>query len=214
MKSQSPSKRQPSATPGKVAARTFTLLWSFLTIFLVMFEPLVAAANCGSSASPSYSDIDAILLNQNGCDSAIQEPDTAKQLRVVSTLRCSTFWILFWDPGRGAIPTTYSQYSLRNSIGTFHLSISLDDARHVLEKHSFFTVSSSEGFVTDAARSTLAVRRCGVVTIVKSYNTALSRDDLAIHNVIEEFRALITVARAKRISSAATGFLETGLFDL
>jgi hypothetical protein len=74
-------------------------------------------------------------------------------------------------------------------------------------------VSSSEGFVTDATRSTLAGRRCGVVTIVKSYNTALSWGDLAINNVIEEFRALITVARAKRISSAARGFLETGLFD-
>jgi hypothetical protein len=214
MKSQSPSRLLASAKPGKAAARTTTPLRSFLVFLVIMFEPLLASANCGFSASPNYSDIDAILYKQNGCDSAIQEPDTSKQLRIVSTLRCSTFWILFWDPGRGAIPTTYSQYNLRNSIGTFHLSISLDDARHVLEKHRFFSLSSSEGFVTDTARSTLAVRRCGVVTIVKSYNTALSQDDLTIRNVIEEFRALITLARAKSISSAATSFSEAGLFDL
>jgi hypothetical protein len=213
MKSQSPSRLQAAARPRKAAVRTTTPLRSFLVVLLIMFEPLLASANCGSSASPNYSDIDAILYKQNGCDSAIQEPDASKQLHIVSTLRCSTFWTLFWDPGRGAIPTTYSQYNLRNSIGTFHLSISLDDARRVLQKHNFFSLSSSEGFVTDAARSTLAVRRCGVVTIVKSYNTALSQDDLTIRNVIEEFRALITVARAKRILSAATSFSETGLFD-
>src|ERR1700690_3022593 len=101
-----------------VAFATAALAMSFTTSF--------AVAKCGTGNPPDYGDIEAVMLTQNGCRSAIQEPVAAdlisKQFphgRTSSAFDCSTYWVLFWETGPAKFPTTYSQYNLRDSVGTF-----------------------------------------------------------------------------------------------
>jgi hypothetical protein len=88
-----------------------TLLWTLLSATEVL-------AGCVSGSSPSYGDVSAIQYSQNGYNSNFQNTSSPK-LNVTEAFDCSTFWALFYDLGRGAEPTTYSQFSLKNHIGTF-----------------------------------------------------------------------------------------------
>lgn len=104
-----------------------------------------AVAKCGTGNPASYDDIEAVMLTQNGCGSAILEPVasnlTSKQFPhdwIASAFDCSTYWVLFWETGPAKFPTSYSQYNLRGSVGTFHLSATLAEARAVLQKDEFF----------------------------------------------------------------------------
>jgi hypothetical protein len=51
---------------------------------LAALMPIVAASKCGTGNAPSYADIDAVMLTQNGCKGTIQDP-------IVATLKSPSF---------------------------------------------------------------------------------------------------------------------------
>jgi hypothetical protein len=160
------------------------------------------------------------MFTQNGCKNTIQDADAAT-LRSqqfpegwsVSTFDCSTFWVLFWWSEPARFPATYSQYNLKDTVGTYHLSATLADATELLKSDDFFALSPTDMIVTDTARAVLSVRRCAVVTRVSIYNAPLSGQDAQTLRLFSDLRALVMRARAARISSSPQDFDENGLFN-
>jgi hypothetical protein len=170
----------------------------------------------------SYADVDAVMLTQNGCDGTIQDADVATLKSpqsphgwLVSTFECSTFWVLFWNNGRDNVPTTYSQYNLRDATGTFTLLATIDDARALLRKDRFYDLYPRGLMITDTARAVMSVRRCAVVTRISVYHMreASAEQDAATLKLFHDFRALVINAAKKRTSSSPSDFELTGLFD-
>jgi hypothetical protein len=143
----------------------------------------------------------------------IQEPIASLTLHLVSSIDCSTFWVLFWESGPAKLPTTYSQYNLRDSVGTFQISADLDQARALLQKDKFFFIAPPDGFVTDAAWSVLSVKRCAVVTTIKVYDTVAALQDPAAQGLLRDLRMLVARANATRIAETPSRFSQSGLFD-
>src|SRR5262249_29863641 len=199
-----------------MAARA-ALAWVFAA-----FTPVAAYSKCGTGNTPSYSDVDAVMFTQNGCKGTIQDASVAT-LRspqfprgwFVSAFDCSTFWVLFWNNGRDNVSTTYSQYNLKNAVGLFDLSATLDDARALLEKNRFYDLNPRSLMITDTARAVLSVKRCGVIMRISAFNTQDSGEmqDAPTLRLFDAFRTLIAGASKKRISSAAKDFEQTHLFD-
>lgn len=190
--------------------------WSLLAVLM----PIAANSKCGTGNPPSYDDIDAVMFTQNGCKGTIQDADvstlrspTFPQGWSVSTFGCSTFWAFFWNNGRNDVATSYSQYNLKNSVGLFDLSATLDDARATLKNDHFFVLNPASLMVTDTARAVLSVRRCGVITRISVYSTAVPEQDSPTLRLFDDLRALISGAGKKRISNAPKDFEETGIFD-
>jgi hypothetical protein len=189
---------------------------------LAALIPSVAKAKCGTGNQPSYDDIDAVMFTQNGCNSTIQDANVATlkspyvpQGWFASTFVCSTFWVLFWNNGRENVPTTYSQYDLRESAGTFTISATLDDARTLLRKDRFYELYPSSRTITDTARAVISVKRCAVVTRISVYNVPGSPEDqdAATLTLFDDLRALVSGAAKSPISSSPKDFGLTGLFD-
>jgi hypothetical protein len=116
--------------------KTITGRAALTWVLLVAFAPIAADSKCGTGNVPSYGDVDAVMFTQNGCKGTIQDANVATlkspqfpQGWFVSTFDCSTFWVLFWNNGRDGVPTTYSQCNLKNAVGIFDMSTTLDDAR-------------------------------------------------------------------------------------
>lgn len=192
------------------------LAWSLL----VVLTPAAANSKCGTGNPLSYDDIDAVMFTQNGCKGTIQDTDVSTlrstafpQGWSVSTFGCSTFWAFFWNNGRDAVATSYSQYNLKNSVGLFDLSATLDDARATLRNDHFYDLNPASLMITDTARAVLSVRRCGVITRISAYNMPGPEQDGPTLGLFDDLRALIVGASKKRISSAPTDFQETGIFD-
>jgi hypothetical protein len=216
--------RPPIGAPGAMPhrARTMTLKAMLVWTLLAAFAPVAANAKCGTGNALSYGDIDAVMFTQNGCKSTIQDADVsalrspARPRRwYVSAFDCSTFWVLFWNNGREDVTTTYSQYNLKNAVGMFDLSATLDDARTLLDRDQFYDLNPDSLMITDTARAVLSVKRCGVITRIRSYNlpgSALGQDAPTV-KLFDDFRALIAGASRERISSVPKDFELTGLFD-
>jgi len=150
---------------------------------LAALMPIVAASKCGTGNAPSYADIDAVMLTQNGCKGTIQDPIVATlkspsfpQGWFVSGFDCSTFWVLFWNNGRNDVATTYSQYNLGGAVGFYNLSSTLDNARALLYKDHFYELNPRNLIITDTARTVLTVRRCAVITRISAFNIQGSDD--------------------------------------
>jgi hypothetical protein len=191
-------------------------------VLLLAVAPVAVDSKCGTGNVPSYSDINAVMFTQNGCKGTIQDADLAllnspqfPRGRFVSAFDCSTFWALFWNNGRDNVPTTYSQYNLKNAVGLFDLSASLADARALLRKDRFYDLYPRNLMITDTARAVLSVRRCGVITRISAFNTQESGgvQDAPTFRLFDAFRALITGADKTRVSSAPKDFEQTLLFD-
>jgi hypothetical protein len=196
--------------------------WSIALAVSLTFASIPAAvfSKCGTGNPPSYNDITAIMFTQNGCKNTIQDADAAT-LRSqqfpkgwsASTFDCSTFWVLFWWSEPARFPATYSQYNLKDAVGTYHLSATLANATELLRSDDFFALSPSDMIVTDTARSVLSVRRCAVVTRISIYNTPSPWQDVQTLRLFSDLRALVMRSRATRISSSPRDFDENGLFD-
>ncbi len=191
-------------------------------VLLLAMVPVAVDSKCGTGNAPNYSDIDAVMFTQNGCKGTIQDADLATlkspqfpQGRFVSAFDCSTFWALFWNNGRDNVPTTYSQYNLKNAVGLFDLSTSLDDARALLKKDRFYDLYPSNLMITDTARAVLSVKRCGVITRISVFNIQETGggQDAPTLRLFDGFRALIAGAAKKRVSSTPKDFEQTLLFD-
>lgn len=186
-------------------ARTFIVA---LGLFASLW-PGVAAARCGSGNPPSYDDIDAVMLAQNYTNG--QGPTSYR--RRVASFPKSTFWVFFWNDGREELPTVYSQFDLKGSVGTFTLSASLGDARTVLRRHSFFTLNPPDDLVTDTLQTVLYVKRCAVITTIRSYVAHQEDEDIATRALFDDLRSLILSAKATRTAPTAKDFDQTLLFN-
>jgi hypothetical protein len=189
---------------------------------LAVFTPVAASAKCGTGNPLSYDDIDAVMFTQNGCKGRIQDADVSTlrspafpQGWFVSTFDCSTFWVFFWNNGLNNVATSYSQYNLKNSVGLFDLSATLDDARALLRKDHFYELNPGNLIITDTAWAVLSVKRCGVLTRISAYNVRglLVEQDLPTLSLFDDLRSLIAGAKKNRVSTAPRDFEETGLFD-
>jgi len=186
----------------------------------VALTPTIASAKCGTGNPAAYDDVEAIMFTQNGCRGTIQDADTATLKSpqfprgwFASSFDCSTFWVFFWETGPTVFPTTYSQFNLKDSVGTFHISATLGEARALLKSADFFALSPRSMSITDTASSVLSVKRCSVVTKISLYNTSSVDEDAQTVHLFEELRALVMHAKATRTSTEPTNFGETGLFD-
>jgi hypothetical protein len=205
-----------------VSFKTVAARAALACVLSAALTPVAAYSRCGTGNVPSYSDVDAIMFTQNGCKGTIQDANVATLRNpqfprgwFVSAFDCSTFWVLFWNNGRDNVPTTYSQYNLKNAVGLFDLSATPDDARALLEKDHFCDLNPHSLAITDTARAVLSVRRCGVITRISAFNTQGSGEmqDAPTLRLFDGFRALIAAASKKRISSAPKDFAQTLLFD-
>ncbi len=160
------------------------------------------------------------MFTQNGCKGRIQDADVSALQSptfphgwFVSTFDCSTFWVFLWNNGRNNIATSYSQYNLKNSVGLFSLSATLEDARALLRKDHFYELSPGNLIITDTAWAVLSVKRCGVVTRISAYNVQGVEQDLPTLSLFDDLRALVAGAKKDRLSTTPRDFEETGLFD-
>jgi hypothetical protein len=112
----------------------------------------------------------------------------------------------------GGFPTEYSQYNLKDSIGTFQLSATLADARSILRNDNFFALSPSDGEITDTAESVLTVKRCAVITRIRIFNgPGNTEPDTAA--LFRHLGNLVKQSPRTKVSDVPKGFVETGIFD-
>jgi hypothetical protein len=180
---------------------------------LVGAFPICSIAECGSQKGPSYDDITAIMLEQNGCGNRMHG-QSEPVIRPAETFDCSAYWVLFWQPGPGKFPTQYNQFDLRDSIGSFESSATLNAARELLREDNFFLLNPPDHQITDVARSVISVKHCAVVTRVAIYNTTLPVDSgPASLRVFQDLRSLLKNSTLTRKSEVPQGFAQTLLFD-
>ncbi|MGA8098372.1 MAG: hypothetical protein WB810_06920 [Candidatus Cybelea sp.] len=211
-----PSRRRTREASSRRPGIAVTLAW----VFLAAFSPVAADSKCGTGNAPTYNDVDAITFTQNGCGSTIQDANVAMLKSsqfphgwFVSTFDCSTFWVFFWNNGRENVPTKYSQYNLKDAVGTFDLSATLDDARALLRKAHFYDLNPNNLTITDTARTVLSVKRCAVITRISVFNSSTVTQDGPTLRLFDEFRVLVAGATRNRLSSAPSDFEQTRLFD-
>jgi hypothetical protein len=191
---------------------------------LVVLTPVAASSKCGTGNTPRYSDIDAVMFTQNGCKGRILDASASRLPRNIAnvsqswfapTFDCSTFWAFFRNNGRSDVPTTYSNFNLKKSVGLFNLSVSIDAARQLLSKDQFYDLDPGAFGITDTAWAVLSVARCGVITRIKTYNMGDKDEeqDPSTLRLFEDLRALIAGARKTMISSSPEDFAQTLLFD-
>jgi hypothetical protein len=190
--------------------RVIMMLAAMLAFGIV---PAVAQAKCGDVGPPSYADISAIMLEQNGCGSTIHAPTASNGEQTVTSFACSTYWVLFWNNGRHDVPTAYSQFNLNGAIGMYDLAATLDDARNILAKDKFFLLTPPDYQVMDAARSVLSVKRCAVVTRISIFNTVIGPEDIAAKKLFDDVRTLVEKSARTEKSSTPEEFGQTLLFD-
>jgi hypothetical protein len=185
-------------------------LSALLTALLLGFSTAPALATCGTGNAPSYDDISAVLLAQNGCHSSVQDPAEDRRLYPVTDVRCSTFWALFWELQRPI--ARYSQFNMQGSVGTFALSSTFADARAVLKRDDFFSLSPPDYIVTDSAELSLTVKRCGVVTKILLYDGSPRVLEPAALKAYKDLRALVFESQKTLISAKPSLFPYGGLF--
>lgn len=177
------------------------------------FPSVSASAKCGSGNRPSYDDVEAIMLKQNGCGANIgsfSASPAPRQLR--KTFECSTYWAFFWKGGPANFPTQYSQYNLHGAVGTYRLLATTADAVDILRKDNFFALSPADGYVTDTAQTVLSVRRCAVITTIATF-TGAGNLEPATAKLLTDLAALVKLSAKTRVSTVPRSFDETGLFE-
>jgi|HubBroStandDraft_4_1064222.scaffolds.fasta_scaffold00034_1 hypothetical protein len=170
----------------------------------------MAIAKCGTGNPASYDDIDAVMFTQNYSNGQ----DNTVYSRRVATFDRSTFWVFFWNNGREELPTEYSQLDLKDGLGTFKLSTTLEDVRSVLQRHDFFHLNPTDLLITDTMQNILYVKRCGVITTIRLYKyydpTFQDRATLAL---FDNLRSLVKAASATRTSKTPKDFEQTLIFN-
>jgi hypothetical protein len=153
------------------------------------------------------------MLKQNGCGASIGSLATSPQPSwFAKSFECSAYWAFFWETGPARFPTQYSQYNLKDSIGTFQLSATLTDARSILRKDNFFALSPPDGEITDTAESVLTVKRCAVITRILIFNgPGNAEPSTAV--LFHDLTNLLKQSPRTKISDVPKDFVETGIFD-
>jgi len=185
-------------------------LLSLVAALTLAIIPVTAEATCGTDKPMSYNDIDSILVtNDYRISDAYRD-----QTHAAEDLASSTYWLLFWEPGGVRFPTNYSQYTLKGSVGTYHVSATLADARDILKRDGFFNLSPENYVirVTEQTFSVLTVLRCAVVTRVIMDNNP-EFQDAPTAKIFADFSRLIASSKKAKISDLATDFKQLRLFD-
>jgi len=165
-----------------------------------MLHPIAALANCRASSGPSYDDVDAILISQTGCGST-QAPGEP------SSLACSKFWLMFSDYA----VSTYSQYNLPGSVGTYKVAATIDQARMVLRHYAFFSLApDAQRPPTDVASWSIWVQYCAVTRSVKVFDWPLGAES-AMREMASAFRDILTHSARRQVSTSPQ--IYTPLFD-
>jgi hypothetical protein len=177
--------------------------------------PLAAAAKCGTGNPISYNDISSVLLTDDYRTSDGYRDKTSP----TSNLARSTFWLHFWETtGPGVhgkpliFPTAYSQFTLRGSMGTFHLSATLAEARDILKRDDFYELSPQDHDVTETTWSVITVLRCAVVTRIRMISVPEYQEP-AVAKLFADLENLIEHSVKTKVSDSATDFKPNLLFD-
>jgi hypothetical protein len=101
---------------------------------------------------------------------------------------------------------------MKGSVGTFTLSSTLADARAVLRRDDFFSLSPPDYVVTDSAELLLTVRRCGAVTKILLYDGSPRVLEPAAFKTYNDLRSLVFESQKTLISPKPSMFPYGGLF--
>ena len=174
--------------------------------------PSVASATCGTGNPSSYDDITAVMLTGEPYGHFIRRcSGTSPCFNNPTTLAGSWFWALF-----GSAPdyqtTTFTDYDLKRSIGTFQLGATLSDALAVLRRYDFFSLSPHDSN-PDVGLQVLSVKRCAVVTTIPLYDTGPEDQDPATLRLFNDLDTLIAGAKRVKISGKPQRFNDIFLFN-
>jgi hypothetical protein len=183
---------------------------AFALALTVGLAPATAAARCGTGQPLNYDDIEsALVTNDYRISDAYRD-----QTHPAEDLASSTYWLFFWETGPARFPTQYSQYTLKGSVGTYQLSATLADARDILKRDDYFSLSPQNYViaVTEQTFSVLTILRCAVVTRLIMDNNPQFQE-AATAKIFRDFDNLIASSRLTKVSNAPTDFKSLRLFD-
>lgn len=185
----------------------------FVSLSLVLIAAFItgstAEPKCGTAGPPNYNDIESVLLtNDYRLGDAFRD-----QTHPVSNLASSTYWMFFWETGPAHFPTVYSQFTLRDQVGTYHLNATLAEARNILKNDRFFDLAPRSYLTaTEQTFSVLTVLRCAVVTRIIMDNDH-QLQDAATAKTFEDMNSLLSSSVMTKVSASATDFQQLRLFD-
>jgi hypothetical protein len=161
-----------------------------------------AAATCGTGNPLSYDDVSAVLVQQDGCGVG-RSPTAADRFF------CSAFWTLFANDAAvesGPKPpgeVVYTQYNLRDAVGTYRLTATLDQARAILKKRDFFDLSPAD-MGPNTSVVTITVKRCAVVTRVRA--SLVTETESRMAGLLIDIMSLIEASGKAKISEKPADF--------
>lgn len=184
------------------------------TVLMLALLPSSASATCGTGNPPSYDDITAVMLTGEPYGHFIRRCSQTEGTRCIvepTTLSGSTFWVLFGsDPDYRS--TTFSEYDLRGSVGTFQLAAALSDVLAVFRRDNFFSLSPVDK-TSGAGLQVLSVKRCAVVTKIPLYDTKPGDQDAATRQLFDDLDALVEGAKRIKVSEQPARFEDSFLFN-
>ncbi len=175
------------------------LLMLLIISALSVATPALGA--CVSGQPASYDDIVAVMFERRGCGGLIRPVKNPP-------LRCSNYWLFFWNIDQGG---TYSQYAARSNRGTYRLDTTLQQAIELLQRDDFFLLNPGEHLVSDIGETVVTVRRCGVVTRLMMY--PLAEFDPKVNALFADFDALVEHAKKEKTNNTPEDFRYTLLFE-
>ena len=140
-----------------------------MALSLIAITAGTAIAKCGPGGMPSYNDISQVVVFQSGCKSTLTPGPPI-------SIGCSRYWAAFSYAGK----SVYAQFNLPGSQGTYSVDLPLADIAQLLQDHHFYSLSPAELVPTDVAETSIAVRRCGVTTVVKIYDEQEGQESEAL----------------------------------
>jgi hypothetical protein len=126
-------------------------------------------------------------------------------------LASSWFWVLF-----GSSPdyqtTTFTDYDLKGSVGTFQLGTTLSDALAVLRRDNYLSLSPHDSN-SAAGLQVLSVKRCAVITTIPLYDTGPGDQDPATRQLFDDLDKLVAGAKRIKVSDKPASFQDIFLFN-
>lgn len=184
------------------------------TALTLSFFPTVASATCGTGNAPNYDDVTAVMLAGEPYGHFLRRCSQTEGTRCIvepTTWTGSTFWVFFGnDPDYQS--TTFSEYDLRGSIGTFQLAATLRDVVAVLRRDNVFSLSPVDRNPS-AGLQMLSVKRCAVITTIPLYDASRADQDAATRQMFDDLDALVAGANRIKVSAQPARFEDNFLFN-
>ena len=153
------------------------------------------------------------MLAQDGHGAAIGSLTAAPEpWRLRERFDDSAYWVLFRETGPAKFPTEYAQFNLKGSVGTYNISATLADARAILRRDDFFSLTPPGDYITDTAQAVLSVQRCAVITKIRIF-AGVGNAEPAAAKLFSDLASLVRLSAKTRISSTPKVFEGKGLFD-